>query len=137
MVRNLLKEEGQAVLETALVLPIILMIVLVGITVSLLLYSKIIVTMSASNGARVGSVIWNSDEYTIEEKEEKIKNAALSMVAANLSGDERRYSIEEDDGMLQVTVAYDYSVRLPFSNLVFDHNVITIEHTAEYFVGVD
>lgn len=131
------KEDGQAVLETALVLPIILLLIMVGISVSLLLYSKIIVTMSASNGARVGSVIWRDSDYTVEERTEIIKNASLDMVERTLSGDERRYLIEEVDGMLKVTVEYDMKVILPFSDIVFENNIITIDHTAEYYIGSD
>ncbi len=128
-------EDGQAVLETAIVIPIILLLVMVGISLSLLLYTKIIVTMSASNGARVGSVIWHSDEYTEGERKETIKNASLSMVEENLAGDERRYLIEEIDGMLHITVEYDFRVVLPFSNVAFNNNIITVSHTAQYYIG--
>lgn len=130
-------EDGQAVLETALVIPIILMLVTVGITVSLLLYSQIIVTMSASNGARVGAAIWKETTLTEIEKKEAIKNASLSMVKKALSGEERRYKISENEGMLLVTVEYDFKVILPFSDLLFDSNIITIGHTAEYYIGTN
>ncbi|MBN2793962.1 MAG: pilus assembly protein [Clostridia bacterium] len=131
------KEEGQAVIETVLVIPIILTLVMVGITVALFIHANIIVTMSASNGARVGASIWHDTEKTMAEKEEMIKNAALSMVESSLSGEERRYKISEVDGMLSVTVEYDFEILLPFSNLVFDHNTVTIDHTTQYYIGED
>lgn len=130
-------EEGQAVIETVLVIPILLTLVMVGITALLFIHSNIIVTMSASNGARVGATVWHDSDKTTSEKEEMIKNAALDMVERSLSGDERRYSVSELNGMLSVTVEYDFEVLLPFSNLMFDNNIITIEHTAQYYIGED
>lgn len=128
-------EDGQAVIEAAMVIPIILILVMVGITVSLFIYSQIIVTMSASNGTRVAASIWHDSEKTQAEKNEEIKNAALSMVESSLSGEERRYNIQENDGMLSVTVEYDFKMILPFSNLIFDDSTVTVEHTSQYYIG--
>ncbi len=128
-------ESGQAVIETALVLPIILMLIMLSITLSMYLYSQIIVTMSASNGARVGAYIWTDEAISDSDKREKIKVASLKMVESSLAGDDRRFKIEEDAGMLMVTVEYDFKVLLPFSNLVFDENTVVISHTSHYYVG--
>lgn len=128
-------EEGQAVLETAIVLPVILMLLMIGITVCLLIYSQIIVTMSASNGARYGASIWTDDSMTRPEKEEEIKNVALKMVKDSLTGKERRYDISENDGMLKVSVEYDFDIFLPFVGLVIENETVTIQHTSEYYVG--
>jgi len=134
--REKIKEEkGQAVIEFAFVVPIVLLLVMVGITLSLFIYSQIIVTMSASNGARVGAAIWHNDTYSQAEKTEKIKNAALAQVESNLYGEERRYKVDHSEGMLRVTVEYDFKVALPFSSLIFDEGIIVIVHTAEIYVG--
>lgn len=127
--------DGQAVLETALVMPIILLLIMGGITLGILIFSQIVVTISASNGARVGGSIWHDESLTEMEKKEQIKNAALGMVEKSLAGDQRRYLINEKDGMLEVTVEYDFFASLPFSDHIFDNNTITIDSTAYYYVG--
>lgn len=135
---RLVKEEsGQAVLETAVTLPVILMLIMIGITVSLLIYSQIIVTISAANGARYAATIWRDKDMTQSEKEESIKNASLEMVEESLTGDKRRYSVTESEGMLTVTVEYDYEIMLPFANLIFDHHTLTIKHASKYYIGSD
>lgn len=130
-------EKGQAVLETAVTLPLLLMLIMIGITISLLIYSQIIVTMSAANGARYGATIWRDDEMTTSEKEEKIKDAALKMVEENLTGKKRRYEVSEVNGMLTVTVEYDFEILLPFANLIFEQHVLTIRHASKYYIGSD
>lgn len=135
---KLIKEEsGQAVLETAVTLPVVLMLIMIGITVSLLIYSQIVVTLSAANGARYGATIWRDKEMTQSEKEEKIKNASLKMVEESLTGDKRRYSVTESNGMLTVTVEYDYEILLPFANLIFENHTLTIKHASKYYIGSD
>jgi len=134
---KVVEESGQAVLETAIVLPVILMFIMIGITVSLLIYSQIIVTMSAANGARYGATIWRNDEMTQSEKESDIKAASLKMVEENLPGKGRRYSVSEEDGMLSVTVEYDFDIILPFADFVLDNESVTITNTAEYYIGKD
>lgn len=128
-------EDGQAVLETAVVLPVILMFLMIAITVCLLIFSQIIVTMSAANGARYGASIWADETMTRPEKEEAIKNVALKMVKESLTGKERRYKISEIDGMLSVTIEYDFDIYLPFAGLVIDNSFVTVKHTTEYYVG--
>ena len=132
---KLKNKDGQAVLETVLVLPVILMLVFIGITLAMYIYAQIIVTMSSSNGARVGARIYHDTNLEMHEKELKIKTAALSMVEDSLPGEDRRYEINYDSGMLKVSVEYDFSVFLPFSNLVFDEGVVTIRSTSEYYIG--
>lgn len=134
-IKKIKNKDGQAVIEAALVIPIILILVMIGITISILIYSHIIVTMSASNGARIGASIWHDTEKTQTEKIEEIKNGALSMVEKSLSGTERRYHVQENEGMLSVTVEYDFKIILPFSNLIFDEGIVTVKHTSQYYVG--
>lgn len=113
------KEEGQALTETALVLPIILLLIMGAITFGMLIYAKTLVVLSSSQGARVGASIYNDPTMTLEEKEEKIRTTVYYYLGNGISGTDRSVSISTDGTMITVKVTYNYQLILPLLGEIF------------------
>lgn len=69
------KTKGQALVEFALILPLLLLLILGMIEFGWLLNGKLVITSAAREGARAGIVIENSDE-----REERINDIVDSIV---------------------------------------------------------
>ena len=135
MKKLLLKRaKGQAVLEFALVMPILLLVCFMIITVGMLLYSKIIVVIAASQGARVGSQIWYNDTYSEAEKIEKIEKVVNGVLSESTIRNEQEVVIEQKDDALNVTVDYEYQIILPFVSFLFENSKLSISHKAVYYI---
>jgi len=128
------REDGQAVLETALVIPVILFMIMAVITVSLLIYTKMLVVLSASQGARVGALIWNDATIELEEKEEKIEGVVFGILSNGMNGVDRSWDAEVKDGSLHVTVEYKFKLILPLLGALFEDNEVPIKYEAIYYI---
>ena len=129
-------ESGQAMLETAIVLPLVLMIILFMVSTGMFIYSKIIVVQAASFAARSGSDILTRNELSEDEMIEKIKDNAKSIVDNALSPDNETIEVEIEDQILTVEVIYDFPLVLPFvSDLFKDEDFLKIRHKSQYIYG--
>ncbi|CAM5779724.1 MULTISPECIES: TadE/TadG family type IV pilus assembly protein [Brevibacillus] len=130
--RQLVKrEEGQAITEFAIVLPVMILLITGILVFGHMMYAKTLVVLSASQGARVGGAVW--DDEGAGAARAKIRNTALSILTNGLSGS-HDVQIRETGNDISVTVTYDYPVTIPIISAFFSNPVVKLEHTAVYKV---
>ena len=128
-------EKGQAALETALVLPVILLIVMGVLTFGLMIYVKTLVVLSSSQAAKVGAYIYNDPTLTWEEKEEKIRATAYSFLSNGISGTDRSVTIKADGINITVKVTYNYKLIFPLLGEVLGSRAyIPLEYESTYMI---
>ncbi len=127
--------KGQALAETALVLPILLLLICGILTFSLMIYVKMLVVLSSSQAAKVGSSIYNDTTLTLEQKEEKIRSTAYSFLSNGISGTDRTVTITTDGSAITVKVVYNYKLIFPLLGEIFkDKLVIPLEYQSTYLI---
>jgi Flp pilus assembly protein TadG len=115
LVRKLIKnKKGQALVELALILPILIMIILATMEFGRVFYSYLVITNASREGARAGVV--GTDDYGIKTK---VKNAATTLPLTD-----SQITITPSQGSrprgAPLTVQVNYSVTLvaPIPNVV-------------------
>lgn len=135
------EEKGQAMLETALILPVLLLILIGIITCGMLLYSKIVVTLAASQSARLGATLYSKEEMQTSVADEKIRDMANSYLSGLASGS--TINIEADEALdgeatgeeerqISVTVDHTFSLPLPFVDKILGSALVPLKYTAVY-----
>jgi hypothetical protein len=99
-----------------------------------MIYAKSIVVLSASQGARVGSAIYDDNSLSAFEKDEKIRNTALTILSNGLTGEDREVTITKNGDELKVKSKYTYHIPVPLVSLLFGNKDIEIEYTAIYLI---
>lgn len=134
--RSLIKDsKGQSLTEFALLLPVFLLVVLGVLSLGFLIYAKMLVVISSSEAARVGSQILNDPEYTIEQKHNRIKETALSFLTNGISGTDNNVVITTDGEIIRVKVTYNYTLIFPFLSDIFqDKTSIPISYQSQYVI---
>ena len=106
------REDGQSLVEFALVVPIFLLVLFAIVDFGMAFHAWITVTNSAREGARVGAV-----RATSAEIEQRVRDTATSLDQANLS-----VGITNAGGLpgesVVVDVSYDYSLMTPLADLL-------------------
>jgi Flp pilus assembly protein TadG len=133
MIRGLLKDtKAQAMVESAIVLPVFLMVVFSILQLGLIFNAKFLVNYAAYSGCRIGIVRQaNQDEM---KKGVRIVLATLEKVTANTNelvkaaedlsstiDDNLTMNVEENNptnGVLYVHITYNFNLIIPFGNAV-------------------
>ena len=106
------REDGQSLVEFALVVPIFLLVLFSIVDFGMAFHAWITVTNSAREGARVGAVRASSADI-----EQRVRDTATSLDQANLS-----VGITNAGGLpgesVVVDVSYDYSLMTPLADLL-------------------
>jgi Flp pilus assembly protein TadG len=106
------REDGQSLVEFALVIPIFLLVLFAIVDFGMAFHAWITVTNSAREGARVGAVRASSADI-----EQRVRDTATSLDQANLS-----VGITNAGGLpgesVVVDVSYDYSLMTPLADLL-------------------
>jgi len=127
--------EGQALTETALVLPILLLLIMATITFSIMIYVKTLVVLSSSQACRVGASIYNDDTMTLTEKEDKIRTTAYYYLGNGISGTNRSVDISSDGIYIKVKVTYNYTLILPFvKEILGNASIIPIKYESKFLI---
>jgi uncharacterized protein (UPF0333 family) len=134
--RSLFKDsKGQSLTEFAVVLPLLILVVMGVLTLGLIIYVKMLVVISSSEAAKVGSQIMNDPAYTIEEKDNKIRQTALTFLSNGMTGTDRDVDVITDGDHIKVKVTYNYKLIFPFLSDVFaDKTTIPISYESEYLI---
>lgn len=135
-------EEGGALIESAIVLPVLLLIVFAMIWFGMLLYTHIVVQLAAAQGARVGAKAYADDPQA--EKEIKPDDYARGFARSVIQGgltlpDLEAVNVQHDsvegDPALRVTVAYRFRLLVPFMSEWGSSSVgsgVPVVHSAIY-----
>jgi len=106
------REDGQSLVEFALVIPIFLLVLFAIVDFGMAFHAWITVTNSAREGARIGAVRATSGEI-----EQRVRDTATSLEQANLS-----VGVTNAEGQpgesVEVDVSYDYSLMTPLADLL-------------------
>ena len=106
------REDGQTMVEFALVLPIFLLVLFAIVDFGMAFHAWITVTNSAREGARLGSV-----RATSAEIEQRVRDTATSLDQANLTVGVTNAEGQPGESVV-VDVSYDYSLMTPLADLL-------------------
>jgi hypothetical protein len=106
------REDGQSLVEFALVIPIFLLVLFSIVDFGMAFHAWITVTNSAREGARIGSVRATSGEI-----EQRVRDTATSLEQANLSVGVTNAEGQPGESVV-VDVSYDYSLMTPLADLL-------------------
>lgn len=122
-------EEGQSVVEFALVLPLFLGLVMALITTALVVYSYILVVSGANQGARVGAL-----EYGIKaaNAREKSVEAVEKVLRDGFKPGTYTIVIVPGGDFVSVRVQHNFKVNLPFAEKLLERGSVPIKYTATY-----
>jgi Flp pilus assembly protein TadG len=117
--RLIKSERGQAIVETALIMPLLLMMLMGMVEMGRLSNAYLAVTHAARHGARYGAVGGSNSEII-----DKVKYAAVPLNVDNLSVTISPETNRLTGNDLSITVAYPIELIIPvFSGLVNPVNV--------------
>jgi Flp pilus assembly protein TadG len=126
-------EKGQATIELAIILPIILLFVMLIIYAGIFTFSKSAVLLATHEGGREGLMIKGFTIYTQEQKEEKMKEAINKMVATLPNGANTDIVIHDDNaGIFTIDVTYYFKLNLPFLEQITGYNTIPMHSSVMY-----
>ena len=106
------RENGQTLVEFALVLPIFLLVLFAIVDFGMAFHSWITVTNSAREGARLGAVRATSGEI-----EQRVRDTAASLEQADLTVAVTNAEGQPGESVV-VDVSYDYSLMTPLADLL-------------------
>lgn len=124
--------EGQAIVELAIILPIILLIIMIIVYLGIFTFSKCVVLLSAHEGGREALLIWNT-EMTQQEKEVAIREAVAKGLDSLPNGDDSEIVIIDDNvGTIDIEAKYYFKLNLPFISQILDSDSITVKSNVTY-----
>lgn len=118
--------------ETALVLPVLLVLVATVVGLGHILFARLVVAMAAGQAAREAAVVYASPALDEAEKERRVRRAAESVLADHLGNQGYRIDIHPGDGDVRVTVRYPYRVFIPGLADFIPGGRLDLEGTAVY-----
>ncbi len=123
-------EDGQAVSELALTLPILLIILMGTMSLGMMIYTKTIMVYACSQGAELGSEIWNLPDQTVEERDKRIEDTTLSIFSFKGEPGEKMVTIKNADNNITVKLEYDFEFILPFADFLSGEEGIKLSYEA-------
>lgn len=132
-IRRLSGNKGQATVELAIILPIILLLMMLIIYAGIFTFSKSVVLLSTHEGGREGMLMWNSPAYTHGEKVELIRKQIMGALTTLPNGGESTVStVDNQQGLLTVQVTYYFKLNLPFLKEITGYNAVPIHSNVIY-----
>ena len=113
LTERITNQKGAALVEFAIVLPLLLVLVFGMIEFSIMFYDKAVITNASREGARAGIVYDFPDRVTMGQIEDAVKEYAsgrlISFGGANLAPDIVSNECLNAGDSLTVSVAYEYT----------------------------
>lgn len=127
------KEDGQALMEFALIAPILIMLAVGILLLGYFLYSHIIVVSAANQGARAGSALSADPDTPQHVVINTARTTAESMLSQGLNIDYGDVTVRTGT-RFEVEVTYEFRFPIGLPGLPTSH---TIKHTSTYHVWGD
>ncbi|MHC1723787.1 MAG: TadE/TadG family type IV pilus assembly protein [Aminipila sp.] len=134
-------QKGQAAAETALVFPIILLLIMGILTLGVMTYTKSLVVLASSQGAKVGSYAYGQyleGEITYDEFSQKVRNTAKSFINNGITGGDTTIvtiTISDEETEISVKVKYTFTLILPLlGDVLKDKTSIPIAYESKYLI---
>ena len=124
--KALKNQKGQALVEFAIVLPLILLIVLGIVQFGMLLNSYLSLTNAAREGARTGVIGGNNYDIieTIINTSPTLNPSKMTIVPSPAEG----YRVS--GGTLTVSIDYNYEFTVPIISSLFNNNIVLKTQTS-------
>lgn len=135
--KKLLKNnKGQSLTEAALVLPILLLLLMGALTIGMLVYTKMLMVLASSQGAKVGAYIAKDTAMSEGEKEQKIRTTALNYLGSGVKNvDTSNVQISYTSENIIVKVKYDYKITFPLVGDIFKNmTTVPLEYQSTYLL---
>jgi len=107
---------GQATVETALLFPVVVVVLLALVQVGLVVHARIMVTHACREGVRVAAVGGSADEV-----------AAAVAAAGRLPPDRLTVDLRTDDGWVVLAVRYQAPTNVPMVGALLGSVILTAE----------
>jgi len=127
------KDDGQALTEFALVVPILVMLAIGILLLGYFIYCHIIVVSAANQGARAGSALIADPDVTPYEATVKARQTANTLLSNGLNINYGEVDIQQHNSF-DVTVNYNFKFPISLPGLPSSH---TISYTASYMIWGD
>ncbi|OEF99138.1 hypothetical protein BHF71_10060 [Vulcanibacillus modesticaldus] len=126
-------QNGQATIELAIILPIVLLLVMMIIYSGIFTFSKSVVLLAAHSGGREGMFIWNKPTYTQEEKIEHVRQAINRVLDSLPNSESSDIDITDDgNGILMINVTYYFKLNLPFLEDITVYEAVPLQTEVIY-----
>lgn len=125
------QRHGQATVELALTLPLLLFVTLATIIIGHMLYARTVVMLAAHQGARLGAVLYGESPPPSDARSQ-VENKAITILNASLRGVDRTVAVQEMGDDLVVTVTYQYAITVPWIADLFQGGRVPISMKATY-----
>ncbi|WP_127580768.1 TadE/TadG family type IV pilus assembly protein [Paenibacillus koleovorans] len=124
--------KGQATIELAIILPIILLLVMLIIYVGMFVFSKSVTVLSIHQGGREGQFIWHLD-LSQDKKEERVRTIIRESLSSLPNGSNSEISVYDDlQGKITITVIYYFKMNLPFLEDITGYDAVPIRNQLVY-----
>ncbi|HYF79913.1 MAG TPA: TadE/TadG family type IV pilus assembly protein [Symbiobacteriaceae bacterium] len=130
------RQEGQAVAEFLVVVPLLLLILMATIGFGHMIFSRMIVVQAANRAARLGAVLYGDSATPRDEAYRRTRDAALSMLSSGLRGTDREVRIHTTGTDVHVTVIYRTDVFVPLLRPWLGDQ-LQVEHESIYRIERD
>lgn len=130
---TLKNEKGQAAMELAIILPVILLIVMFIVYAGILTFAKSTVLIATHQGGREGLQHWNVGSLSQQEKEQKMHDATMRILSALPRGSDSDITVYDDRlGKITINVTYYFKLNLPFLKSITGYEAIPISSELSY-----
>lgn len=135
-------KKGQAMVEFAFVLPLLLLLILAMIEFGRVLNAQMVITQAAREGARVGAVYTTTATTNADIKaaiQTPVQNAAGELAIASLKDfDKTKVAVVVNDSAViagektvKVTVPYSVQLVAPFIDQIFAESKVNLQGVSE------
>lgn len=125
-------ERGQAMLETVLVAPVLLWLLLVTIGLAHMLFAQMVVVLATDYGAREAALAYGTPGLPESDKALRTRRAAENVLTSNLRRAGWTIDVAPGGNDVTVAVSYPYSVFVPGLGRFFPGGIATLRHTAVF-----
>ena len=126
-------ERGQAVTELAITLPLIIFLIMAMLKVGLFIHTNTVVVLAATQGARLGAVLYGDCSVPTSVADQRIRQVSLGVLSNTLTGTGNTVNITDDGINISVEVTHQFPVFIPLVREVFGNQAeIPVSFTATY-----
>lgn len=130
---NLRRDQaGQATLEAALTLPLLLLLLIGMVGVALILHASTVTMLAANRGARYAAVVYGDASLGPVEQEEKVRAAVAGVLGSGLNSTDYEIIVTPGDQEVTVNVTYRFRLALPWIRYLLGDDRWTTNHAATY-----
>jgi Flp pilus assembly protein TadG len=126
------ERQGQATLEAAIVLPLLLVMIIGMVGVAQVLHASTMTVLAANRGARLGAVLYGDSALTPADRERQLTDAVQASLGAGLKGTDYTIEITTDETDIHVMVTYNQKLTLPWVKWLLGGDTWKVQHESIY-----